>query len=325
MQVSIVIPMYNVQNYIGKCLESILGQNYHDYEVILVNDGSTDGTQKICEKYIEQHQQFKLIQTKNQGPAAARKAGVKRAQGKYIMFLDADDWLDCNMLYITVAVAEAQKADMICTGHKEVNTKGHVKAIASQDKTEIVLTQRCQMMHHLHGTRILDSGPWAKLICRELFEGIDFCEHVTIGEDYFMVVQLLEKSQKVILYQETLYNRCIRSTSISRSGYTERHKKAFGEYMKWRRYLVEKYPELTEEITSYHLEYELAVITAMCRNQRYDKTTIRALSKDLREHLLTLLHCAKTPLSMKGSSVLIAYCPVLFIILFRILHVITGR
>ena len=325
MQVSIVIPMYNVQNYIGKCLESILGQNYHDYEVILVNDGSTDGTQKICEKYTEQYQQFKLIQTKNQGPAAARKAGVKSAQGKYIMFLDADDWLDCNMLYITLAVAEAQKADMICTGHKEVNTKGHVKAIASQDKTEIVLTQRCQMMHHLHGTRILDSGPWAKLIGRELFEGIDFCEHVTIGEDYFMVVQLLEKSQKVILYQETLYNRCIRSTSISRSGYTERHKKAFGEYMKWRRYLVEKNPELTEEITSYHLEYELAVITAMCRNQRYDKTTIRALSKDLREHLLTLLHCAKTPLSMKGSSVLIAYCPVLFIILFRILHVITGR
>ena len=98
MQVSIVIPMYNVQNYIDKCLESILGQNYHDYEVILVNDGSTDGTQKICEKYTEQYQQFKLIQTKNQGPAAARKAGVKSAQGKYIMFLDADDWLDCNML-----------------------------------------------------------------------------------------------------------------------------------------------------------------------------------------------------------------------------------
>ena len=140
-----------------------------------------------------------------------------------------------------------------------------------------------------------------------------------------MVLQLLEKAESVVLCKEPMYNRCIRTTSISRSGYSERHRQAFEEYMKWRNYLLEKYPELGTEIIGYHTEYEMAVITAMCRNQEYDKVVIRRLVKDLRKNRRFILHCAKTPFYMKVSAVVIAYCYPMFIVIFRGVHLLTGR
>ena len=88
---------------------------------------------------------------------------------------------------------------------------------------------------------------------------------------------------------------------------------------------MEKYPELGTEIIGYHTEYEMAVITAMCRNQEYDKAVIRRLVKDLRKNRRFILHCAKTPFYMKVSAVVIAYCHPMFIVIFRGVHLLTGR
>lgn len=324
-QISVIIPVYNAEKYLNKCIQSILEQSYKDYEIILINDGSTDSSGKICEKYAREYADVIVVQTKNSGPAAARKKGVECASGEYITFVDADDWLDVEMLEFLVLKAQEKSADFVCLGHKEVDEDGKVKMISSQEFTELTITEEAQMMLHLHGTRLIDSGPWAKLIRRSLFVNIDFCESVTIGEDYFMVLQLLEKTSRLILCKEPMYNRCIRTTSISRSGYSERHKKAFEQYMSWRMYLLDRYPELQIEITSYHTEYEMAVITAMCRNKKYDKAVIKNLAKDLKKNLKVVLQCKNTPFYMRVSAVMIAYCYPLFIMIFRMIHILTGR
>lgn len=323
--ISVVIPVYNAGKYLNKCIASILQQTYQDFELILVDDGSTDNGGRICDEYTAQDRRISAIHTKNRGPAAARKTGVEAAQGEYVIFMDADDWIDTDMLLFLIEEAKEKRADIVCLGHKEVNEQGEILSLTSQNMEQQVIVTPDQMMHHLHGTRLLDSGPWAKLIARGLFEGIDYCENVTIGEDYFMVLQLLEKADKVVLCRESMYNRCIRATSISRSGYTERHKKAFEQYMNWRMYLLKKYPELKREIIGYHLEYEMAVITAMCRNGRYDRGVIKELVKDLRKNIEVIIHCKRTPLYMRGSAVIIAYCYPLFIVIFRIIHLLTGR
>lgn len=233
--------------------------------------------------------------------------------------------MDADILFFSVKECDKFRADIVCLGHKEVDGQGKILSYSMQKIERLEMTTSIDMMRHLHGTRLIDSGPWAKLIARRLFEDIDFCENVTIGEDYFMVLQLLEKADKVVFCREPLYNRCIRTTSISRSGYTERHKQAFEQYMKWRMYLLKRYPELRVEITGYHMEYEMAVITAMCRNKKYDKAVILDLAKDLRENRTIILHSKRTPLYMKMSAVLIAYCYPLFIIIFRVIHLLTGR
>lgn len=324
-QISVIIPVYNAEKYLNKCIQSILEQSYKDFEIILINDGSRDTSGEICEKYAKEYKYITVVHTQNSGPAAARKKGVECASGEYITFVDADDWLDLEMLKFLESKAREKDADFVCLGHKEVDETGKVKMVSSQSFEELDITEATQMMLHLHGTRLIDSGPWAKLIKRSLFKDIDFCENVTIGEDYFMVLQLLEKSSKVVICKEPMYNRCMRTTSISRSGYSERHKRAFEQYMNWRMYLLDKYPALKTEITSYHTEYEMAVITAMCRNKKYDKMVIKRLVKDLKENLNIVLQCKKTPLYMRISAIMIAYCYPLFIVIFRIVHILTGR
>lgn len=324
-RVNVVIPVYNAEAYLNKCVESILQQTYQDFELILVDDGSDDNSGEICDQYAERYEHISVIHTKNMGPAAARRTGVNAAEGEYIVFVDADDWLDENMLAFSVRECEENRAEMVCLGHKEVDGQGRIRSCSAQDTERLEMDTTIEMMYHLHGTRLIDSGPWAKLIARCLFEGIDYCENVTIGEDYFMILQLLERADKVIFCREALYERCIRTTSISRSGYTARHKQAFEQYMYWRIYLLERYPELQVEITGYHIEYEMAVITAMCRNKRYDKIVIRNLVKDLRKNQKIILHSKETPLYMKISAVIIAYYYPLFIFIFRVIHLLTGR
>ena len=95
--------------------------------------------------------------------------------------------------------------------------------------------------------------------------------------------------------------------------------------MKWRNYLLERYPRITSEIISYHLEYEMAVITAMCRNKTYDKKVIIQLKKDLMQNINYSLCSKQTPMMMKCSALIIAINPTMFIIIFRIIHILTGR
>lgn len=324
-QISAIIPVYNAEKYLENCIESILNQSYQDFELILVDDGSTDGSGKICDKYVFKDARIKAIHTKNRGPAAARRTGIEKAEGEFVTFVDADDWLERGMFVFAMEKLTERRVDIICMGHKEVDMHGDSRVTVSGYLEEQLVTQKPEMMRHLHGTRLIDSGPWAKLIKRDLFDGIDFCETVTIGEDYFMVLQLLEKANQIIICADALYDRCIRSTSISRSGYSKRHRMAFEQYMKWRTYLLDRYPELREEIIGYHTEYEMAVITAMCRNKQYDRNVIGRLKRDLRVNRKIVLKCSKTPVYMRGSALMIAYCPVLFIIIFRMIHILTGR
>ena len=91
--ISVIVPAYNVGQYIGKCLDSILGQTYPNLEIILIDDGSTDSTGEICEAYRERDSRIIVVHQQNQGALAARNAGIEQAQGKYIGFVDGDDWI----------------------------------------------------------------------------------------------------------------------------------------------------------------------------------------------------------------------------------------
>lgn len=324
-RVSIVVPVYNAEKYLNKCVESILQQTYGDFEIILVDDGSKDDSGSVCDVYEDKYERISAIHTENRGPAAARRTGVEAAQGEYIVFIDADDWIDRDMLSAMMLEIQTCCADIVCFMLKEVDEQGNILSIKHVETERLEMTTRLQMMRNLHGTRFIDSGPCAKIMARRLFENIDYCENVTIGEDYFMILQILEKASKVVFCKKPMYNRCMRTTSISRSGYSERHKQAFETYMDWRMYLLDRYPELETDIISYHLEYEMAVITAMCRNRKYDRAVIRKLAGDLRKNRNTIIRCNKTPLYMKVSAVMIAYCYPLFMIIFRMIHLLTGR
>lgn len=121
---SIIIPVYNVEQYLKQCLDSVANQKFTDFEVILVNDGSTDNSPYICEKYVERDKRFRLIHQKNAGLAAARQAGLDVAQGKYITFVDSDDWLEPDMYQKMYGVAIESDADIVfCNVYRNEDKK----------------------------------------------------------------------------------------------------------------------------------------------------------------------------------------------------------
>lgn len=124
MKLSIIIPVYNVEQYLEKCLESIEQQTMKDFEVILVNDGSTDGSRGICEKYQKRDSRFCLINLGNGGPAHARNVGIKAARGKYLGFVDSDDYIEKNMYEMLVESIEKYETDIAICDLEYVNDFG---------------------------------------------------------------------------------------------------------------------------------------------------------------------------------------------------------
>lgn len=115
-KISVVIPVYNAQKYLRRCLDSLVAQTFTDFEVICVNDGSTDASKEILDEYAARDERFIIIDKKNSGVSGARNDGIKRAHGKYIHFMDADDFIDSNYYEKMFYVAQNTDADMVCSG-----------------------------------------------------------------------------------------------------------------------------------------------------------------------------------------------------------------
>ena len=120
LRLSIIVPVYNVERYIPMCLESIVLQSLEDYEVILVNDGSTDSSREICDKFAAEHKEFRVIHQGNEGVSAARNKGIAEAQGEYILFLDSDDFLVPQSIGPLLSIAKNNNLDVLGFGYKTV-------------------------------------------------------------------------------------------------------------------------------------------------------------------------------------------------------------
>ena len=189
-KVSIIVPVYNAEKTIERCLDSIILQDYENTEVILVNDGSTDNSQGICFSYQEKFPHKIIIhEQKNSGPASARNKGIDISSGKYIAFVDADDIIAPNMISIMVSKAEENDADMVICAYYNESSKGSVKVnyhyaegvYAGEQANEIALAM-------INETSETDIPPysWVRLTKRTVFEksGLRFQDGLVRSEDF---------------------------------------------------------------------------------------------------------------------------------------------
>ena len=116
-EVTVIVPIYNVAEYLEKCLSSISGQTYKNLQIILVDDGSTDDSGRICDRYQEQDARIIVIHKTNEGLVKARKTGIFNATGKYICYVDGDDWIESDMIECFIKDLERTEADLIVSGH----------------------------------------------------------------------------------------------------------------------------------------------------------------------------------------------------------------
>lgn len=216
--ISIIIPAYNIENYIEKALDSILMQTYKDIEIIVVDDGSTDNTAAIIDGYSEKHPAIKAVHISNGGVTNARLEGIKRAEGEYIGFVDGDDFIEPDMYELLMSNMLKHDADISHCGYKMLFADGRTSCFYN---TGCVLEQNTAegIRALLEGT-LVEPGLWNKLFKKDLFKtllnnvGID--KTIRINEDLFMNFLLFKEAKKSVFEDVCKYNYVIRKESASR-------------------------------------------------------------------------------------------------------------
>lgn len=217
-QISIILPVYNVELYLNKGLSYLSKQTLKDIEIILVNDGSTDNSAEICKLYELNDSRFKYFETLNQGAAKARNFGITKATAPYLIFLDADDWMEIDTCEKAFELAKLNDLDMVFWSFNRVYQNTIVKENSIFDSTKVLneleLTffkrRICGLLkEELNWTMSLDylSMPWAKLIKKEIIEknNITFFDRSEVGsEDTLFNFYLFQKLQKVGFINEPL-------------------------------------------------------------------------------------------------------------------------
>lgn len=197
--ISIIVPVYNVEDYLVDCLESILSQTAVELEIILVDDGSTDGSLAICQAYADRYRNIKLISQTNQGQSVARNIGLDQAEGEYIFFIDSDDYLtEPGALAHALMTIEAEQADIVIFGYRLIYPQKSVDRIFKHE----VIDGKTALVYQL--TNRLPGMVWARLFRREVLEGCLFPVG-RIGEDNMVSYQAFDNSRKVVIRTEIYY------------------------------------------------------------------------------------------------------------------------
>ena len=207
-QVSIIIPVYNVENYLRSCLDSVLSQTYKDFEVLMVNDGSTDGSGVICQDFVERDSRFHYFEKENGGLSDARNYGLDRAKGHYITFLDSDDFLFEDYLENLYYASRLSDSDITIGGYCRFGDSNFYFYNDHFKSDSLVAFKDFQAIQYLDSmldvTFLTFSTAWGKLFKRELFSELRF-PYGKYAEDQFLIWKLYMKADKIYVFNGASY------------------------------------------------------------------------------------------------------------------------
>lgn len=213
VKVSVIVPVYNSEKYLNKCIDSILNQTLKEIELILVNDGSTDRSRKILEEYSEMDDRVIVLNIKNGGPARARNKGIKIAKGKYLSFVDSDDYIDGDFLEKLYNTADNNKVQMIMTNYKDINMFNGVTSMTCHELECGVIFNKDRIKKDILTTftKTINYGFFSmcnKLYLREYLLKLGFLIDETRdhGEDWLFNINIFLNLNSFIAVEKPLYN-----------------------------------------------------------------------------------------------------------------------
>lgn len=208
--ISVIVPVYNAEEFLEQCLESIVTQTYKDIEILLIDDGSTDHSREICKSYKEKDCRIKYYQKKNEGSSAARNFGLKLCSGNYVAFIDADDFITENFLESLFDNMKKHNAAISACNFKEIRKQG--ESISCRlDSQMIVYDEQLNFCQYAPAFIYV----WGKLFQKDLLEGIFFDEKISVGEDSLFSVYAAKKSGRIYFDSNSFYMYRIRQNSVS--------------------------------------------------------------------------------------------------------------
>lgn len=219
--ISVIVTAYNIEEYLPRCMDSLLAQTYHPLEIILVDDGSSDQTPKICDEYAKKSPKIKVIHRENGGPSAARNAGLKEVHGDFIGYVDGDDWVEPDMYEEMLNACLKTGAEIaVCTyrqvgeGGEEIYPTGNVVELSREEALEWYISGHPQ--YHIY------HSVWSKLFDKRVIEKISFSEGRK-SEDIMYTTWAMTRAAKCVFLDTPYYNYMVdRESSIMNSKLHER-------------------------------------------------------------------------------------------------------
>lgn len=326
-KISVIIPVYNIAEYLPRCLDSVLNQTYKNLEVVVVDDGSTDNSVDVIEEYAKKDSRIVKIFKKNTGVSDTRNKGIDTATGDYITFVDGDDYIEPDMYEILMNNALKYDADISHCGYQMVFPSRVDYYYNTGEK--FIQDNKKGIIDLLKGERI-EPSPCNKLYKRSVIKDERMPSDIRNNEDYLFNVMVFKNAQKSVFEDKPLYHYILRENSATTSAINE-HKMFDGEIVRER--IAQCFKDYdTNDNEIYHialnnlLRSEITIIRTFATNKSAKVFSHRKKEFKLKIKKLYADMKNKGILSRRAKidCILILYCPVLFNIIYKLYNFISG-
>lgn len=289
-KISVIVPVYNVEAYLEKCVQSILKQTYTNLEILLVNDGSTDNSGELCDQLAQRDQRIRVIHKENGGLSDARNRGIEEASSDLIGFIDSDDYIDQDMYETLYRQMLESSADLSMCGHYDVYHQIPEKQVATIQTWELTPQEAIKMVME---AKILSVTAVNKLYKKELFEQLRF-EVGKIAEDAFIMIALIHQCRKVVATNEKKYYYVHRENSITTQKFSLKFLNVIEAYEQNAKIIKENYPNLVDTATmrlnwAYFYVLDRLLVDEQFHDKKLEDLLIKFLKSNTKYILSTTL------------------------------------
>lgn len=293
--VSVIVPVYNVEQYLERCVNSILEQTYRNLEIFLVDDGSTDNSGYLCDDFEKKDNRIKVIHKKNGGLSDARNVALDSISGKWVTFIDSDDWIDENYISHLLELAMSNDCDISIATYMDVVEDSEQKR--KRKSGYIKMMDSMQALENLLYQRYFTTAAWCKLFKTDLFSEIRFPTG-KLYEDVETIYRVFCKSKYLVYSSEVLYYYFQRQSSIVRDKFSLRKLDYVDNTKIVLHDVKNKYPDLVDAAISRVLWADIHVLVHMDNIQLY-KETYAMLWKDIKTYRMNVLFDKKVKITNK--------------------------
>lgn len=226
--VSIIVPVYNVKEYLPRCLDSLISQTLKEIEIIAIDDGSTDGSSSVLDSYSAKDDRVKVFHVENGGVARARNIGLDNAKGEFVGFVDSDDYIECQMYENLLKVALESKSDLVQCLFDIVYDSPSVSTTTTDKETTVIDNQNEIIKSFFDG--VIEASVCNKLYNRSILSQIRFPTDWAFAEDFSLNVRSILKCRRIALINNVFYHYFSRDNSASREVISDSHLKGFSMY-----------------------------------------------------------------------------------------------
>ena len=307
-KISIIVPVYNTSKFLKKCLTSLINQTIKNIEIIVVDDGSTDESLEIAKSFAKLDNRVKVYSKTNGGLSSARNCGLRKATGKYIGFVDSDDYVDENMFETLRDMIKENNAQLSICGWYVVKDN-IIEECKFKSKRTVLDSEKCIdiLLNHVS----FDNFACNKLFDKTLFHDINFPEGKLL-EDVLTIYKLIGKANKIVIDSVPLYYYVLHNFSITSNLNKEINPAAFEAFIIRKNDLLKSYPKLSKKIKSNYFtiskSYFIISINSKKRNEEFERERI----KDMRSNIIFVWRDSSIPVRVKISSTLISIFPYLY-------------